>query len=89
MTPNVYIYAPDANYQVDYSITLVVFNWHFVNEISHVLQYNEGVSVWAAGFGIWLSGCYINQRAYNIPPGLRYRDANIEQQGEMCVDQYE
>lgn len=89
MTPKVYIYAPDANYQVDYSITSVVFKEHFVHEMSHVLQCNEGVSVRAAGFGIWLSGGYINQRAYNIPPGLRYRDANIEQQGEVCVDQYE
>jgi hypothetical protein len=64
----------------------------FIHEMTHVMQFQHGVSVFRQGFLLqaakFLSFKSYDPYRFSYDPGRRFNSYNIEQQGDMAVDIY-
>lgn len=82
MAPNGNIYwPPSAGYSPDFSLSGL--RWYLVHEMTHVYQYQQGISV--IGRRLAEGGTY----SYVLDPAKTMNDYTIEQQGNMVADYYD
>lgn len=82
MAPNGNIYwPPSAGYSPDFSLS--GRRWYFFHEMTHVYQYQQGISV--IGRRLAEGGTY----SYVLDPAKTMNDYTIEQQGNMVADYHD
>ena len=91
MAPNGHIYFPNASYLPDFSNGTISQQAWFIHEITHVWQYQQGISVILRGLWLALLGGYLGKRrayVYYLPKNLdrKLADFNIEQQACIMAD---
>lgn len=91
MAPNGHIYFPKTSYLPDFSKGTPSQQAWFIHEMTHVWQYQRGVSVILHGLWLALLGGYLGQRRayiYYLPKNLNKTlvDFNIEQQACIMAD---
>ena len=84
------IYFPADYYCEDFSITSEHFKHWIVHEMTHVWQSQNGFPVLYAGILLFITGGYLNKRAYSykkaILRGKDFSQLNMEQQASLLSD---
>lgn len=91
MAPNGHIYFPKTSYLPDFSKGTLSQQAWFIHEMTHVWQYQRGVSVILHGLWLALLGGYLGKKRayfYYLPKNLDKKlvDFNIEQQACIMAD---
>ncbi|AWQ82303.1 PAAR motif family protein [Pseudomonas aeruginosa] len=90
MTPNGELYFNPDYYKDDFSISATDQHW-FMHEMAHVWQYQLGYWVKLHGLllhpgSLW--GLLGDPYRYELKPGDKLQDFNMEQQGDILADYY-
>lgn len=90
MAPTGAIFVNPENYSLDYAQESLIYQAVFIHEMTHILQYQQGLSVLLRGAILqtvyYLSlKCY-NPYAYTLQKQKAFSDYNIEQQGDIARD---
>ena len=77
-----FVYCPD------FSKTNGAHQWVFVHEMAHVWQWGHHILPVNAAIGLFLqtAGAYTKAYPYDLTPGKRFTDFNIEQQASIVAD---
>ena len=90
IAPNGCIFAFGQSYRDDYAVAPAYLQQTFIHEMTHVLQYQQGINVLL--IGAWLQSCYYlscfryNPYRYQVDNNKSFWHYNIEQQGSICED---
>lgn len=86
VSPNGHIYS--RSLRADYAAGTLPEQSHFLHEMTHVWQHQNGRSVRAAALAGWVRSKfnYFSLYAYEDRPDRRFDRMNIEQQADMVAD---
>jgi len=90
MAPNGTIFVNPENYSLDYGKESLIYQSVFIHEMTHILQYQQGLSVLWRG-GLLQMAYYLTAKSYNpyhyiLQKGKAFSAYNIEQQGDIARD---
>lgn len=92
IAPNGNIFVGDKYYRDDFSCHGRIYAQIFIHEMTHVMQYQQGLNVLLRGAGLqilhYLSAKKYNPYKYVFDPLKNFWAYNIEQQGVICEDIY-
>lgn len=92
IAPNGKIFVGDVHYKDDYSCQNLMYRQVFIHEMTHVLQYQQGICVlWHGAYlqsAYYLSFFKYNPYHYVLTPNKDFWAYNIEQQGKIAEDIY-
>lgn len=92
MAPTGYIHARNLLYKNDYSLESKNSRALFIHEMTHIFQYQQGISVLVKG-AILQSAYFLSFKKYNpylyeLKSNKSFWKYNIEQQGDIARDIY-
>lgn len=90
IAPNGFIFVHGRHYRDDFSSAGAMYERLFIHEMTHVLQYQQGICVlWHGAWlqsAYYLSGFRYNPYRYTFDENKNFWQYNIEQQGSICED---
>lgn len=92
IAPNGFIFVGGRHYQDDYAHAKPFLKQVFIHEMTHVMQYQQGVAVFWRGAYLqslyYLTAKRYNPYHYVFDKDKNFWQYNIEQQGVICEDIY-
>lgn len=88
MAPNGHIYFPEISYLPDFSKGTFSQQAWFIHEMTHVWQYQQGISVILHGLWLALIGGYLGKRRayiYYLPKNVAKKLANFNIEQQACI----
>lgn len=90
IAPNGNIFVHRQNFSTDYSKTSLSLQAIFIHEMTHIMQYQQHTNVILKGallqLGYYLSFKKYNPYTYQIIQDKKFKEYNIEQQGDIARD---
>ena len=90
MAPEGYIHIRNKHFKNDYSQENKNYQTIFIHEMTHILQYQQNINVLLHGAILqtarYLSFGLYNPYKYTFQTGKKFKQYNIEQQGEIAKD---